>query len=62
MRKSTSKIRVWILSVRGLEDELEPVAAFSSGIAARSHIKSKGYASWSVQMLVLDEPEAEEEC
>lgn len=62
MSKSTSKIKVWVLSVRGLEDELEPVAAFSSDIAARNHIKSKGYASWSVQMLILDEPGADEEC
>ncbi|WP_168162264.1 hypothetical protein [Morganella sp. HMSC11D09] len=50
-------MKVWIVSVRGLEGEFEPVAAFGNEKKARDFITEKQYRSWALDDLTVDEPE-----
>ncbi|EOV9681217.1 hypothetical protein ACN5OK_001437 [Cronobacter malonaticus] len=46
---------VFVVSIRGLEGEMEAVAAFTTYKKANKYLKSKGITSWAIEELKLDE-------
>ncbi|PHM56536.1 hypothetical protein [Xenorhabdus hominickii] len=52
-------MKVWIVCIPGFEGDFEPIAAFSDMDKARDYIESKGFRSWSLDDLTVDNPEAE---
>ncbi|WP_258087315.1 hypothetical protein [Xenorhabdus bovienii] len=52
-------MKVWIVCIPGFEGDFEPIAAFSNEKKARDYIESKGFRSWSLDDLTVDNPEEE---
>ncbi|WP_320733878.1 hypothetical protein [Enterobacter kobei] len=46
---------VFVVSIRGFEDEMEAVAAFTSYGKAKEHVERNGFTSWAIEELTPDE-------
>ncbi|ELY4528811.1 hypothetical protein SMZ93_004208 [Cronobacter sakazakii] len=46
---------VFVVSIRGVEGEMEAVAAFTTYNKANKYLKKNGITSWAIEELKLDE-------